>query len=137
MSKDKDNTKEIFDSDLNLDTTDKMLKKQFNASSIIKIDLTDEELFTKEHSDTLVEALEKNKNKSHLAFRIIFNSSNLNKDKMIEKNKDLRKSSLDKELFISCVLMLEIKWELKDETDIVFDLFEGILEFLHEMAVYH
>ena len=137
MSKDKDNTKEIFDSDLNLDTTDKMLKKQFNASSIIKIDLTDEELFTKEHFDTLVEALEKNKNRSHLAFRIIFNSSNLNKDKMIEKNKDLRKSSLDKELFISCVLMLEIKWELKDETDIVFDLFEGILEFLHEMAVYH
>ena len=137
MSKDKDNTKEIFDSDLNLDTTDKMLKKQFNAYSIIKIDLTDEELFTKEHFDTLVEALEKNKNISHLAFRIIFNSSNLNKDKMIEKNKDLRKSSLDKELFISCVLMLEIKWELKDETDIVFDLFEGILEFLHEMAVYH
>lgn len=137
MSKDKDNTKEIFDSDLNLDTTDKMLKKQFNASSIIKIDLTDEALFTKEHFDTLVEALEKNKNRSHLAFRIIFNSSNLNKDKMIEKIKDLRKSSLDKELFIGCVLMLEIKWELKDETDIVFDLFEGILEFLHEMAVYH
>jgi hypothetical protein len=49
MSKDKDNTKEIFYSDLNLDTTVKMLKKQFNTSSNIKIDLTDEELFTKEH----------------------------------------------------------------------------------------
>jgi hypothetical protein len=24
-----------------------------------------------------------------------------------------------------------------DETDIVFDLFDGVLEFLHEMAVYH